>query len=77
MKKDVMSLKEAMEYLNFKDENCFRRNCREGKVPCRYLGGEYRFSKTALDMWLAGMNLEEIYKKIADIQLENAIKLMA
>ena len=74
---NVMNLQEAMNYLGFKDETCFRRNCREGKIPCRYLGGEYRFSKAALDMWLAGMNLEEIYKKIADIQLENAIKLMA
>lgn len=74
---NVMNLQEAMNYLGFKDENCFRRNCREKKIPCRYLGGEYRFSKTALDMWLAGMNLEDIYKRIADIQLENAIKLMA
>lgn len=61
MKKDVMSLKEAMEYLNFKDENCFRRNCREGKIPCRYLGGEYRFSKTALDIISWGREISPFF----------------
>lgn len=74
--KDVMNLQEAMKYLGFKDEQSFRKNCRQKKVPCRYLGGEYRFSKTALDMWLAGMELEKIYEKLANIQIENAMKLM-
>lgn len=75
--KEVMNLKEAMDYIGFKDEQCFRKNCRLKKIPSRLIGGDYKFSKTALDMWLAGMNLEDIYKKIADIQMENAIKLMA
>ena len=74
---NVMNLKEAMKYLGFKNEQCFRKNCREGKIPCRLIGGDYRFSKTALDIWLSGMELDKTYEKIANIQIENAIKLMA
>ncbi len=76
MEEKVMNLKEATEYLRFKDENSLRKKCKEKQIPCRYIGGEYRFSKTALDMWLAGMNLEDVYKKIAQIQLERALNLM-
>ena len=77
VEKNIMNLQEAVKYLNFKDENTFRKNCREGKIPCRYIGGEYRFSKSALDMWLSGVNLEEIYKKVADAQVEKALYLMS
>lgn len=77
MEKNIMNLQEAVKYLNFKDENTFRRNCREGKIPCRYIGGEYRFSKTALDIWLSGMDLDEVYKKVADAQIEKALQVMS
>lgn len=73
---EVMNLKEATEFLKFKDENFTRAKCRKKEIPCRKIGGEYRFSREALIMWLAGMNLEEIYKKMAEKQLEKAMLLM-
>lgn len=74
---DVMDLKEAMEYLGFKNAGAFRNNCKEKNIPCRKFGGEYFFSRNALNIWLSGADIEEVYEKVAQAQIEKALETMA
>lgn len=74
--KEVMELPEAMEYLGFKCSNAFRKNCKTKKIPCRKIGDKYIFSRTALDIWLSGADVEEVYEKVAQAQIEKALETM-
>lgn len=72
-----MNIQEATEYLKFKSEDTLRRLCRSKKIPCRLIGGEYRFSRVALSIFMAGQDLEPFYQNAARIMVENASKLMS
>lgn len=76
MPNDIMNIQEATEFLKFKSEDTLRRLCRKGEIPCRFIGGEYRFSRTALSIYIAGQDIEKYYKEAAKIMVENAANLM-
>ncbi len=48
----VLTTKEAAEYLKINDQ-VLEKYLREGKVPAKKVGRQWRISKLALDLWLA------------------------
>jgi|SRR3989338_1408581 len=48
----VLTTKEAAEYLKINDQ-VFEKYLRQGKIPARKVGRQWRISKLALDLWLA------------------------
>jgi excisionase family DNA binding protein len=50
---EIMNLKEASEFLKI-HEGTVRELAKEGKIPARKIGREWRFSKTALIEWMKG-----------------------
>lgn len=48
----VLTTKEAAEYLKINDQ-VLEKYLREGVVPARKVGRQWRISKLALDLWLA------------------------
>ena len=76
MENDIMNIQEATQFLKFKSEDTLRRLCRKKEIPCRFIGGEYRFSRIALSIFAAGQDLEKYYQAAAKTMVENASKLM-
>lgn len=51
MEKEVMTMEEASEFLRISRET-LRKMIREGKIPARKAGREWRFSRQAILKWL-------------------------
>ncbi len=50
---DVLTLGEAAALLRI-DERSLAQSANRGELPCRRIGGEWRFSREALLAWLGG-----------------------
>ncbi len=49
--REIMNPQEAAEYLNIHVRTIYRL-ARKGDIPCRKVGGSWRFKKGFLDEWL-------------------------
>ncbi len=58
MSKEIMNLKEIAEYLSFSQKKLYNL-VKEEKIPFAKIGGQYRFVKEEIDLWLK----EQIKKK--------------
>lgn len=52
----VFTVREAAAYLKLATITIYRL-APQGLIPCRRVGGQWRFSRTALDAWLMGDRL--------------------
>ncbi|MDI7261824.1 MAG: helix-turn-helix domain-containing protein [Thermodesulfobacteriota bacterium] len=52
--KEIMTPREAAEYLSIHVRTIYRL-VKNGEIPCRKVGGSWRFKKDALDQWLSGI----------------------
>jgi excisionase family DNA binding protein len=50
--KEIMTPREAAEYLSVHVRTIYRL-AKNGEIPCRKVGGSWRFKKEALDEWLS------------------------
>jgi excisionase family DNA binding protein len=50
--KEIMTPREAAEYLSVHVRTIYRL-AKNGEIPCRKVGGSWRFKKEALDDWLS------------------------
>jgi len=50
--KEVLTPREAAEYLSVHVRTIYRL-AKSGEIPCRKVGGSWRFKKDALDVWLS------------------------
>ncbi len=48
---EVMTLQEAAKFLNL-PARTLARQCKDGRVPCRKVGRQYRFLTESLREWL-------------------------
>ena len=53
IKDEVLTLQECSLYLKIAKSTIYVL-ARKGKIPCQKVGGNWRFSKNALDRWLSG-----------------------
>jgi len=53
-----MTPREAAEYLSIHVRTIYRL-VKNGEIPCRKVGGSWRFKKYALDEWLSGRDNPE------------------
>jgi excisionase family DNA binding protein len=51
--KEILTPRETAEYLNIHVRTIYRL-AKNGDIPCRKVGGSWRFKKEALDQWLSG-----------------------
>ncbi len=51
--KEILTPRETAEYLNVHVRTIYRL-AKSGDIPCRKVGGSWRFKKDALDQWLSG-----------------------
>lgn len=51
--KEVMTPTEAAEYLKLHIRTIYRL-VKKNQIPCRKVGGSWRFKKDTLDEWLSG-----------------------
>ena len=51
--REIMTPREAAEYLSIHVRTIYRL-VKNGEIPCRKVGGSWRFKKDALDEWLSG-----------------------
>jgi excisionase family DNA binding protein len=51
--KEIMTPREAAEYLSVHVRTIYRL-VKNGEIPCRKVGGSWRFKKEVLDEWLSG-----------------------
>jgi len=51
--KEILTPREAAEYLSIHVRTIYRL-VKNGEIPCRKVGGSWRFKKYALDEWLSG-----------------------
>ena len=58
--RDVLNVEEAAEYLRFSPYT-IREKAREGEIPGRKIGKEWRFSRRALLEWLESGNGHEVH----------------
>jgi len=57
--REIMTPRDAAEYLSIHVRTIYRL-VKNGEIPCRKVGGSWRFKKDALDEWLSGRdNLRE------------------
>jgi len=57
--REILTPREAAEYLSIHVRTIYRL-VKNGEIPCRKVGGSWRFKKDALDEWLSGRdNLKE------------------
>ncbi len=63
MENKLLNLTEACKYCG-RTEQTMRRAIRQKEIPCRYFRGGYLFSKLVLDLWVLGISVDEIQKKI-------------
>lgn len=50
--KEIMTPREAAEYLSVHVRTIYRL-AKKGDIPCRKVGGSWRFKKDTLDEWLS------------------------
>ncbi len=55
----VLTVTEVSEYLKLAESTVYRL-AKEHKLPCRKVGGAWRFSRKAIDDWLAQAPVEDI-----------------
>ena len=60
---DILEIEEASKFLHCCVQT-LRSKIRRKEIPCRYIGGKYIFSKTALTLWLAGADSEVIVNNL-------------
>jgi excisionase family DNA binding protein len=53
----VLTPREAADYLSIHVRTIYRL-AKNGDIPCRKIGGSWRFKKDALDQWLSGRENE-------------------
>jgi len=53
LKSQIFTLQECSEYLKIAESTIYVL-ARNGRIPCQKVGRNWRFSKEALDRWLAG-----------------------
>lgn len=51
--REILTPREAAEYLSIHVRTIYRL-AKKGEIPCRKVGGSWRFKKEALDAWLSG-----------------------
>jgi excisionase family DNA binding protein len=51
--KEILTPRETAEYLSVHVRTIYRL-AKNGNIPCRKVGGSWRFKKEALDEWLSG-----------------------
>ena len=51
--REIMTPRDAAEYLSIHVRTIYRL-VKNGEIPCRKVGGSWRFKKYALDEWLSG-----------------------
>jgi len=56
--REIMTPREAAEYLSIHVRTIYRL-VKNGEIPCRKVGGSWRFKKFALDEWLSGRDNPE------------------
>ena len=60
----VLTVDEAAEYLRIPKSSLYKL-AQEGKVPCQKVGRHWRFSRNAIDLWLA--NSTDLSQNYTDI----------
>jgi excisionase family DNA binding protein len=55
---DILTVSEVSQYLKLAESTVYRL-AQENKLPCRKVGGTWRFSRHVIDKWLAHMPLEK------------------
>ena len=56
--REIMTPRDAAEYLSIHVRTIYRL-VKNGEIPCRKVGGSWRFKKDALDEWLSGRDSSE------------------
>ncbi len=51
--KDILTPREVATYLDVHVRTIYRL-AKKGEIPCRKVGGSWRFKKEVLDEWLSG-----------------------
>lgn len=51
MESDIMTMKQAAEYLKINDKTAYKLAA-EGKIPGFKVGGAWRFRKSEIDDWI-------------------------
>lgn len=54
----VLTVKEVSQYLKLAQSTVYRL-AQEQKLPCRKIGGTWRFSRKGIDQWLANRPVDE------------------
>lgn len=54
----VLTVKEVSQYLKLAQSTVYRL-AQEQKLPCRKVGGTWRFSRKGIDQWLASGHIDE------------------
>lgn len=70
MDNDIMNLEEATNFLKFKSAETVRVLCKKKQIPYIKIAGVYRFSKVALCMYVAGLDVKQVYEKMASKMLD-------
>ena len=60
---DIMTIEQTAKFLNC-CISTVRNKIRRKEIPCRYIGGKYIFSKTALILWISGVEPQMIVNQI-------------
>lgn len=69
---DILEIEEASKFLHCCVQT-LRSKIRRKEIPVRYIGGKYIFSKTALTLWLSGVDSETIVSSL--LRRENKWKI--
>ena len=64
MDKQLMNLQEVCKYVG-RSEETMRKAIRNKEIPCVKFRGGFVFSKLAIDLWVLGLNCEEIKERIS------------
>ena len=56
--REILTPREAAEYLSIHVRTIYRL-AKNRDIPCRKIGGSWRFKKDALDEWLSGRDSPE------------------
>lgn len=54
----VLTVKEVSQYLKLAQSTVYRL-AQEQKLPCRKVGGTWRFSRNGIDQWLANRTVDD------------------
>jgi excisionase family DNA binding protein len=58
---DILTVTEVSQYLKLAESTVYRL-AQENKLPCRKVGGTWRFSRHVIDQWLANMPPENPFE---------------